>query len=477
MVVQFYNFSKKQNSTARPPASALIKSTECYLKEGCSVVNPSIRVAWAADNMLPTYAYIPTWGRYYFITDTSYVNSALVVDMSCDVLATYKTQIGASTQYVLRSAAAKNPMIIDSMYPTQTKPDVMHRTANTPFNAVGCYILGVIGRGSGYGTGTGKGLTYYCMSPAQMDTFVSWANSWDTASDMAAAFATELDTTVDAIAGQMLHVFDYIKTAFWIPLAFTDIAGEEGRIVLGGYQSPATIKAYKVANFNKLYTGTVPSAIICGFYLPDHPQAATNGAWMNAAPYTTHYIDVPFLGDIAVPSEFHSGDSIVVKADISMIDGSAQFYVYGEPDDTEDSIMIGRYQAQIGVPIPINVVRSDIGGAVSSGLGAIGSLLTGNFLGAAAGIASAVQSAIPAPHTIGGLAGYHTTGYQAELVTTCWPIPATDNTNHGSPLCDRRVISGLPGYIQTSGAALALAATDVERGQVTSQMDAGFFYE
>lgn len=425
--------------------------------------------------MLPTYAYIPTWGRYYFITDTSYVNSALVVDMSCDVLATYKAQIGASTQYVLRSAAAKNEMIIDSMYPTQTKPDVLHRTVNTPFNAVGCYILGVVGRAGGYGTG--KGLTYYCMSPAQMDTFVNWANSWNTASAMANDFATALSTTVDAFAGQMLHVFDYIKTAFWIPIAYTDIAGSAGPITLGGYQSPAGIEAYKVANFNKLYTGDVASATICGFYLPDHPQASTYGQWLNAAPYTTHYIDVPYLGDLPIPSEFHGGDGIVVKADISVIDGSAQFYVYGEPDDTEESIMIGRYQAQIGVPIPINVVRSDIGGAVSSGIGAVGSLLTGNFMGAAAGIASAVQSAIPAPHSIGGLSGYHVTGYQAELITTCWPIPAPDNTNHGSPLCARRVISGLPGYIQTSGAALALAATDVERGQVTSQMDAGFFYE
>ena len=473
MQVNFYNFSKKENSTAQPPSSALIASLDCYLKDGCTVVNPVIRVAWSANNMLPTYAYIATWGRYYFVTNTEYSGSALLFHLTVDVLATYKAQIGASTQYVARSASANNPYLQDSLYPTASFPNINKKTQATPFVGGGTYILGVIGRSSGTAGGA-KGLVYYALTPAQMDTFTDWANNWTTAANMATNFATALSTTVDMFAGEMLHVFDYVKTAFWIPLVFTEItSGSAGAIVLGGYTAPSTVQAYKITTFNKIYAG---SNNVCAFYLSGHPEEATRGAWVNSEPYTQRYLDIPYLGDVPVDcSMLMAGDAIIVQADISLIDGSAQFFILGEQDG--EQFMISRHQSQIGVPIPINVVRSNIGGTVSSLAGGVVSALSGNFLGAVSGVANAVQNAIPLPQTMGSLSGFHVYHLNATFISRFWTIVGDDTTNHGRPLCARRKISSLSGYVQTEGAALALSATDGERAQVVQQMNEGFFYE
>ena len=472
MHADFYAFSKKANSTARPSGTPL-KSLDFYIKDGCSLLRPQIRVAWADDNMLPTYAYIAAWNRYYFVTNVEWVGSSLIVDLTVDPLATYKTQIGASTQFVVRSAAAKNPYLQDSLYPTATFPTVEKKTQATPFTGGGTYILGVIGRSSGT-VGGAKGLVYYAMTPGQMEAFTDWANSWTTASSMASSFATALSTTVDAIAGQMLHVFDYVKTAFWIPILFTEIvSGQPGSITLGGYTAPSTVQGYKISTFNKIYAG---SNNICAFYLSGHPQESARGAWVNSEPYTQRYLDIPYLGDVPVDcSMLMAGDAIIVQADISLIDGSAQFFILGEQDGSQ--FMISRHQSQLGVPIPINVVRSNAAGAATSLAGGVVSALSGNFLGAVSGVANAVQNALPVPKTMGGLSGFHVYHLDASFISRYWTVIGEDNTNHGSPLSERRQISGLSGYIQTSGAALSLSATDSEREAVLQAMDAGFFYE
>ena len=473
MQVLFYNFSKRPNSTKRPSTSSM--SRDCMLKEPCSVENPVIRLAWSGVSTLPTYAYISKWSRYYFVTDYQYVGSMLEISLRVDPLATYKTQIGSSTQYVVRAASKKNEYLIDNLYPTMTLPGVSYKEQTTPFDPVGTYILGVIGRQGGQ-VGIAKGLVYYAMTPAQMVNFVDWANSYGAANDIGADFATALGTTIDTFATQLLRVYDYIRTAFWVPLAYTDItSGSAGRLILGPYTAPATVTAYTISTFNKIYDGVNP---LCAFYLPDHPQAATYGAWMNAAPYTTHYIDVPYLGEIPVPSDLlTSGDAIKVNADVSMIDGSATFYLVAEKDDLSGDFIISRHHSQLGVTIPISIVKSDVVGVAGSVLGTVGSLLTGDFIGAAAGVGNALSQAIPSPKTLGGLSGYHITNLSAQLVTTCWMIDDTDNTNHGSPLCENTQINTLSGYVQTQGASLELSSTEKERQAVIAQMDAGFYYE
>ena len=61
------------------------------------------------------YAYISDFGRYYFINDITYDKGIWVMTLNVDVLATYKTTIGSTSTYLLRSSYLYNPRIIDTV--------------------------------------------------------------------------------------------------------------------------------------------------------------------------------------------------------------------------------------------------------------------------------------------------------------------------------------------------------------------------
>lgn len=467
MLVNFYNFSKKENSTAQPPASALIKSTDCYLKDGCSILAPSIRLAWAADDMMPNYAQIPAWGRYYNITNIEYQGSAIIIDMTVDALASYKDQIGASTQYVVRAAAEKNELIIDSLYATQTRPTVNSIAANTVLNQQGTYIVGILGQG---GTGASKGVTYYAMDATHMKAMQDWLNTNAASAALAGDLASFVQLTAADLIEQFTHVTDYIRTCMWLPIRYT---GTYTDVVFGNFiVTGDTVQGIELDDANMLMN-------FASFTIPAHPQAASNGAWMNAEPYTRHTLTVPALGSVPLSSDiFTAGDTVDVQAELSLIDGSIEFLIYR--NQQTDGRTAGRYYGNIGVSIPLAQQRSAVQDVFANVVTAVRSAGAKDYIGAGMGVINALDAASPQPQILtSGGTGYHVQGntLNADLTSVFYLISDTDNTNHGSPLCARRQISTLAGYVQTEGAALALAATEDEKSAILRQMDSGFFYE
>ena len=471
MTGYLHTVSKKPNSTAVPAGAGT--SVSFVLKGACSVQAP---VLLMKNRPAANYIHIPDFGRYYWIRDISYELGEWSVSCVCDVLATYKTEIGSSSQYVVRSASDQDPYLIDNMYPTRTAPEVSQKTQATIFSGIGTYILGVIGQSS-TSSGKAKGLTYYALTASQMEDFARWASAWSTADSFGQAFASAISQTVDTFAGQLLHIFDYIKTAFWIPIPIANICGATpttGPIMLGGYSTPGTVTASQITNFNIILDATP----LVGLYVPAHPQESDPGVgpWINAAPYSSHYLDVPFVGEIPLDSDvFQPGDAVVLTADISIIDGSAEMCLHRERDGSR--IIINRIQTQLGVPIPIAVVRGDVAGAAGSIVGGIASALTGNFLGAAASVGNAISQAIPQPKTMGGLSGYHWGNLIAHLVSTHWIIVDPDVAQHGTPLCAVRQLSNLSGYTLCENAEISTSGTQAENEEIMSYLNGGFYYE
>ena len=94
------------------------------------------------------YCYVEDFGRWYFIRNVTYELGTWQFDLEIDVLATYKTAIGSSTQYVLRSASEFDGDIIDSAYPTKADLKVRTITANkTIFGTTiePYFIVGIVG--------------------------------------------------------------------------------------------------------------------------------------------------------------------------------------------------------------------------------------------------------------------------------------------------------------------------------------------
>ena len=96
--VTFYNFTKEHNST-KQPASGAGASFACLVKEPCDILAPVIELD-TPDPASYNYAYIPAWGRYYFITGIRFNAGLWELTARVDVLATYRAAIGAEELYL-----------------------------------------------------------------------------------------------------------------------------------------------------------------------------------------------------------------------------------------------------------------------------------------------------------------------------------------------------------------------------------------
>jgi hypothetical protein len=131
--VNFGSFSKRRNSTKQP--SGLSDSRTVKLKDLTSFDAPTF-ILTGNDF---SYNYAEWDGRYYFITDIrSMHNNLTEVDCMLDVLATYKSYILASTQYVCYSSLSSSVWLEDSRIPSLSKSNVVkHRRKVGAFGLYG----------------------------------------------------------------------------------------------------------------------------------------------------------------------------------------------------------------------------------------------------------------------------------------------------------------------------------------------------
>lgn len=87
---------------------------EGVLREGTSITNPVIRFVGTSDLTEYNYAHIPSFGRYYYITDCVSVRDGLWdISMKCDVLMSFADSIKQSSAVIDRSS---NEMPVGSPY-------------------------------------------------------------------------------------------------------------------------------------------------------------------------------------------------------------------------------------------------------------------------------------------------------------------------------------------------------------------------
>lgn len=91
------------------------------LREASDVVNPSIMIEASVDAVCGfNYAYIPEFQRYYFIQNcTAFRNSLTVINLTVDVLYTYKESIMNSPAVIVRTSkvSGEKPALPDERYP------------------------------------------------------------------------------------------------------------------------------------------------------------------------------------------------------------------------------------------------------------------------------------------------------------------------------------------------------------------------
>ena len=114
------------------------------LRAGTSIIDPVISIAGALP---PTanYAYVPEFGRYYFITDIqSEYNGFYTLYMHVDVLMTYAAQIRAQRAVIARQENSWNLNLNDGIFKTYQNPIIKVQAFPSGFSAQQ-YILAIAG--------------------------------------------------------------------------------------------------------------------------------------------------------------------------------------------------------------------------------------------------------------------------------------------------------------------------------------------
>ena len=134
--------SKRKNSTLQPSLST---SFDVLLKTPTSLHSPTFTISTSSF----PYNYLKWDDRYYFVTDVTAKNNGLFeVSAVVDVLATFKADILASTQFVSYSSQSGHAWLADTRIPLLKNATVAQSvtTMNFLFNETGFFVLSAIGK-------------------------------------------------------------------------------------------------------------------------------------------------------------------------------------------------------------------------------------------------------------------------------------------------------------------------------------------
>lgn len=479
MRVDFYHFSKKQHSTKIPTSASLERSfTDINLKGDCSVLAPTIvlRRNIGGTQIEPfdwNYAEIPDFGRYYFIKDWRFVGDQWEADMVVDVLASWRSALYNSEQYVMRSYNATNGAIIDELYPATSQTVLYRDTFANPFEEYnnGCFIVGILSASSQNSFGA---VTYYAMDRSDLQALKAYMFS-----NVTQTGGIEIS---EALFKSITNPMQYIVSCQWVPIPYADISGTTTSDVYFGW--------YLAHNQSGITAKIVyPNNSIVHFRLykelQHHPQI-DRGSYMDKAPFTRRTlffqpfgmipIDVSYLEkylEINVYVDLISGQGILKLSTFSDGEGATNYDFYATT-------------AQVGVPAALASNRTDIIGGITAGLSTAASIVSGSAVGAVSGVGSAIGSLMGTPEKLGASGSMAAYNQQYVYVTSEFMIAVQDHPEHlGRPLCDVRVlstmaagvISGSTGYVKIHDPDIDFPCYDAEKSELVNLLESGCFLE
>ena len=489
----YKQFAKKENSTKVPPSGTLTLALQGILKEPCSIMTPVIKIERLPADAIPgdyTYARWVQADRYYFIEDWVWVNGLWEVHMKEDVLATFKTVIGNSTEYVLRTDSTTdfNGEITDTTYPATT--DIVSESYSlsnifTTDLTVGCYIVGIISGGTSQAVGA---ISYFAMTSAQFGALKDKLFSNDNLEIMGIIDSGGQQLVQDLsqeVLKTLYNPYQYIVSCMWFPFGKSAIPSTSSvtSIKIGWWDYPLS--------GDRLYAQTFELGNE-QFAITAHPQAS-RGSYLNYAPYTRRTLLGRF-GSVPIDTTmFVVGNKINISYMIDLITGQCYTKISRRDETTSppaEDLLIER-NFLLGVPIQIAQVGTDylgtavsaintipqiMGGAISgiaSGKGAIMDAIAGG----ASGIYNTLQSAMPQVESSGQNGSFLAPANNTHVIEQFYKIVDEDIAHRGRPLCELRQLNTLTGFILCAEGEIDISCYDNERKEIVRYLTEGFFWE
>lgn len=444
----FSGFSKEHNSTKQPSGGTAVN---CYLKDDTSLINP----VFVLDGANFSVNYVQWGSRYYFVDDVvSIRNSTVELHCSVDAMASWKSNIGASSQYVTRSASAYNDYIIDSVYPSTVHTSFESVAIEGLFNTgLASVVVGVVGK---------NGLQYYLFTMATLQSILFDFLYGSGVSDWLDAPLTEISMELQK---ELVNPFQYIVSCMVFPFQITSDA--TGDLIFGYWTKSGQI--VDLVTPSARFKQQISSVAV-----PRHPQSTIRGAYMNSAPYTRMTLNMPCFGTIPLdPQNYVDTSRLTVQLNTDLFTGVGELRL----SNTGDSDTIYTQSAQIGVPIQISQITQNLINTAVATVSTIGSIATGNALGALFGAKSAIENMMPQIQTSGSMGSLVNFIKQPMLTMQYKNLVTVDNEHLGRPLMERRTISTLSGFIQIENPDIDIPATTQEKDIISNYMRSGFYYE
>lgn len=500
-IYTYSNFKKKPNSTKQPTSGTTVT---CTLKEATSIENPTFILAGA----LSSYAGVTSvrWdSRYYFVTDITSQHAG-VTEISCtiDRLATFKSDISASYQYIERAGNLNDSQLVDPLrttLPISSFEAARDSTAPIPSGSEtdGYIVLTVAS--TDVSPMMGGGTSVYFLRARQDSQFP--------------------EETVTSVINKLFSVYSGLKNVFadayhaiirctYVPcVAFDTLKNDT-----------ATFQNVDMAIGNTAYNDIRPLAY-------KYPEANpvpfkhrfskhlvsmgvnVNSKWVDRQPYAKWSIYLPFYGvvefspddyldftdasdskgEVIIDSifDYATGDLVYIRKKKVVTATATKYYV------------LDRYQTCIGIDIPLTQSSGgNIIGLLQNGTQALSGLLSQNAVEAIGGIVGGVSSGLQATNSVAGsFSGKGVTTASSECLRDNDDNPleayrpliaiyrngvtfVTENysVNLGLPYMRAATISTAgSGYIKTKNASVDLAGTQADKEAVNMMMDEGFYLE
>lgn len=496
--VELYRFTKRENSTARPSSTPL--NLSCLLKATSSILAPEIEIDMSAswNPSEYNYAHIATFSRYYWITDWTWGNGVWTASLAVDVLASWRTNIGNTSAYIVRASAVQNQYAYDSAYPVLTRQTRHTVAVNRMFLnpsgmsslASGFYVVGIISK---------NGTSYYGFTWSMLQAFIRAIYSDSYVSGVLSEYSIQLYPE----AKIAVDPTQYISSIRWYPCSYS-ASGGSGTIRYGYLETviqvgpvDVTANAYNFGEGGIDYSSVQISEQVITLSGADwtHPQQNDRGEYLRLAPYSTYQLFFPPFGLIDLdPQEIANNVSLDIYRNTDLKTGLCTLTVKVISAGSTEKV-IARTTALVGIDMPLsNIVQVGTTQlqrdthSMQAALGAAGGIMSGNAaqagLSLIGGLLSidttlakdALNGELPHLFTAGGQGNASDLmGDPAIYITYRW-VADDDNDDIGRPVLEIRQISTIPGYIKCDADGFSAPCYPEELTAIKGYMTGGFHY-
>lgn len=468
MKVRFYSFKKRTNSTAQP-LGELYTEKDCVLKEPTSEHDPVIEIA-GAINPTWNYCYIADWGKYYFIRDAvSVAHNLSRYICTEDILATYKSDILSTSQYVAFSSdsGVYDKYKVDSRVIASSIRTVTNISQSISFlSNSGTYIITVLND----------------TTPTQCQGIgVSYALN---ASGMAALRNALVDPSVLQTIGQLIggKPLESIFGCIWVPFAIdvTDANSPYGTHITDMSVGKTLLSVGNAIRIDGYVTASEGISLTLTGVLRDD--------FRRSEPYTSAILHLPGVGCVDVSlSDWVTAQQIQITAIFEIVTGNT-IYILRDPN----GYVIQTASCCLAAQCPLGQFTTNLQGAVQSvgGMVASAALFTAGSIGyvpAMAGLITAGSSAVlsSAKHSpsISGHVGGRTSSTIKSVELTIFEIQTEDPDNAGYIALKGRPVgkvvnmNSITGYCACADASVEAAASGIELEEINNFLNNGFFIE